>query len=135
MNIQQFAYPIARYRGENDSSSQEINYPAASGRGMPIVLLPNRRFGLQSDFFAASSGECTPTRFNAQFQNFAHRVSILCALHTGGKISTSQTYQHMLTLYEQLQPYLSLIADSSPCDLSNGFAASYCSDDGTLHNT
>jgi hypothetical protein len=96
MNIQQFAYPIARYRGENDSSSQE---------------------------------------FNAQFQNFAHRVSILCALHTGGKISTSQTYQHMLTLYEQLQPYLSLIADSSPCDLSNGFAASHYSDDGTLHNT
>jgi Domain of unknown function (DUF4926) len=46
-------------------SKMIINYPAASGRGMQIVLLPNRRFGLQSDSFAASSGECTPTRFKA----------------------------------------------------------------------
>ena len=28
---------------------------------MEVVLLPNRRFGLQSNLFAASSGECTPT--------------------------------------------------------------------------
>ncbi len=30
---------------------------------MENVLLPNLRFGLQSDCFAASGGECTRTRF------------------------------------------------------------------------
>jgi hypothetical protein len=48
---------------KTSSDLASINYPAASGRGMQIILLPNRRFGLQSDSFAASSGECTPTRF------------------------------------------------------------------------
>ncbi|MGR3277525.1 hypothetical protein ACSYAD_20715 [Acaryochloris marina NIES-2412] len=31
---------------------------------MEYDLLPNRRFGFQSHFFAASSGESTPTRLN-----------------------------------------------------------------------
>ena len=74
--------------------------------------------------------------FNVQFQNFAHRVSILCALHTGGKIPTSETYQQFLTLWEQMQPYLSLIADSnnSSWGLRNGFAALDDSDGGEFPN-
>ncbi len=53
---------------------EEINYPAASGRGMQIVLLPNRRFGLQSDSFAASSGECTPIRFNREISILLYSI-------------------------------------------------------------
>jgi hypothetical protein len=41
---------------------KRIKNPAASGLGMEEDLLPNLRFGLQSNFFAASSGESTPTR-------------------------------------------------------------------------
>jgi len=49
--------------------------------------------------------------FNAHLQSFAHRVSLLAGLHTGGKLSTHETYQQLLTLWEALQPYCSLIAD------------------------
>jgi hypothetical protein len=51
--------------GEKLGKAGAIKNPVASRRGMEEDLLPNRRFGLQFDFFAASSGECTPTRFNA----------------------------------------------------------------------
>jgi hypothetical protein len=49
--------------------------------------------------------------FNAHLQSFAHRASLLACLHTGGKLSTHETYQQLLTLWEALQPYCSLIAD------------------------
>lgn len=49
--------------------------------------------------------------FNAHLQSFAHQVSLLACLHTGGKLSTQETYQQLLTLWDELQPYLSLIAD------------------------
>jgi hypothetical protein len=49
--------------------------------------------------------------FNAHLQSFAHRVSLLAALHTGGNLPTYETYQQLLTLWEALQPYCSLIAD------------------------
>lgn len=49
--------------------------------------------------------------FNAHLQSFAHQVSLLACLHTGGKLSTQEIYQQLLTLWEELQPYLSLIAD------------------------
>ncbi|MBF2083001.1 hypothetical protein [Thermoleptolyngbya sp. C42_A2020_037] len=72
--LQQFAGPIARYRGVKDPFSVE---------------------------------------FNAHLQSFAHRVSLLACLHTGGKLSTQESYQQLLTLWDELQPYLSLVADDN----------------------
>ncbi|MBF2063155.1 MAG: hypothetical protein IGS39_01780 [Calothrix sp. C42_A2020_038] len=54
--------------------------------------------------------------FNVLLQSFAHRVSILSGLHTGGKLPTHDTYRQLLTLWEELQPYLSLIADGDHAD-------------------
>jgi hypothetical protein len=57
--------------------------------------------------------------FNAHLQFFAHRVSLLAGLHTGGKLPTDETYRQLLALWEGLQPYCSLIckddAYSSVC--------------------
>jgi hypothetical protein len=72
--LQQFACPIARYRGDKNQFSQE---------------------------------------FNIHLQSFAYRVSLLAGMHTGGKLPTHETYQQLLTLWDELQPYLSLIADSN----------------------
>jgi hypothetical protein len=59
--------------------------PAASRRGMEEDLLPNRRFGLQLHYFAASSGESTLNRLNrrsrmAEFRDKRLKCSTL--LHT-----------------------------------------------------
>lgn len=70
--LQQFAGPIARYRGVKDPFSVE---------------------------------------FNVHLQSFAHRVSLLACLHTGGKLQTQDLYPQLLTLWDELQPYLSLVAD------------------------
>lgn len=58
-------------------------------------------------------GEPTPENieFNAHFQHFSNRLSILCALQTNGKISSSEAYEQLVDLWEQLQPYCSLIAE------------------------
>lgn len=50
--------------------------------------------------------------FNSHLQTFAHQVSLLVGLHTGGKLSNQEVYPQLLTLWDELQPYLSLIADS-----------------------
>jgi hypothetical protein len=49
--------------------------------------------------------------FNRHLQSFAHQVSLLACLHTGGKLPSQEAYQQLLTLWDELQPYLSLIAD------------------------
>ena len=64
-------------------ANPEINDPAASGRGMENVLLPNRRFGLQPNSFAASSGECTPTRFKES--SLIHSNVLLPYFHPGAE--------------------------------------------------
>jgi hypothetical protein len=73
MEIQQFACPIAPYRGVENLGDRE---------------------------------------FNAHLQFFAHRVSLLAGLHTGGKLPTDETYRQLLALWEELQPYCSLIAET-----------------------
>lgn len=49
-------------------------------------------------------GSCTPRNllFNANLQEFAHKVSILSALHTGGKLSSQQAYEQIEQLWQQL---------------------------------
>jgi len=41
--------------------------------------------------------------FNANLQEFSHRVSIICALETGGKISTQEAFLQIAELWHQLE--------------------------------
>ena len=64
-----------------------IKNPAASERGMENVLLPNSRFGLQSDFLAASDGESTRTRLKQRY--------VLLPLSDDLILSASETASHV----------------------------------------
>lgn len=50
-------------------------------------------------------GEFTPEHlaFNANLQEFAQRVSLLCGLETGGKIAPDEAYEQIKTLWHQLK--------------------------------
>ncbi|MEI6330656.1 MAG: hypothetical protein WCP16_15565 [Pseudanabaena sp. ELA645] len=41
--------------------------------------------------------------FNANLQEFSLRVSIICALETGGKISTQEAFLQIAELWHQLE--------------------------------
>jgi hypothetical protein len=49
-------------------------------------------------------GTFTPENlmFNANLQEFSHRVSIICALETGGKLSAQEAYSKIEELWQQL---------------------------------
>ncbi|NUN64764.1 hypothetical protein HCU40_08370 [Pseudanabaena biceps] len=49
-------------------------------------------------------GTFTPENlmFNANLQEFSHRVSIICSLETGGKISSQEAYSQIAELWQQL---------------------------------
>lgn len=50
-------------------------------------------------------GEFTPQNlaFNANLQEFAQRVSIICNLETGGKISSEDAYKDIKKLWKDLK--------------------------------
>jgi hypothetical protein len=50
-------------------------------------------------------GEFTPEHlaFNANLQEFAQRVSLICGLETAGKVPTVQAYQQIKDLWAQLK--------------------------------
>lgn len=50
-------------------------------------------------------GEFSPQNlaFNANLQEFAQRVSILCGLETGGKIPPEDAYEAIKELWQQLK--------------------------------
>jgi hypothetical protein len=50
-------------------------------------------------------GEFTPEylAFNANLQEFTQRVSIICSLEAGGKISPQAAYEEIRTLWQQLR--------------------------------
>ena len=50
-------------------------------------------------------GEFTPARlaFNANLQEFAQRVSLLCGLETGGKVSSEEAYREIKKLWGDLK--------------------------------
>lgn len=49
-------------------------------------------------------GKFTPENlmFNANLQEFSHRISIICALETGGKISSAEAFAQIEGLWQQL---------------------------------
>jgi hypothetical protein len=50
-------------------------------------------------------GEFSPQNlaFNANLQEFAHRVSLICGLETGGKISSEQAYNDIKKLWKEVK--------------------------------
>ncbi|MBD2743993.1 hypothetical protein [Coleofasciculus sp. FACHB-1120] len=50
-------------------------------------------------------GHFTPENlaFNANLQEFAHKISYISALQTGGKISPEQAYKDIQSLWKQLK--------------------------------
>jgi hypothetical protein len=61
-------------------------------------------------------GNFTPTNlaFNANLQEFASRVSLICGLETGGKISQEQAYEQIRRLWEQLETSKEELLDRDP---------------------
>lgn len=54
---------------------------------------------------ASYRGESTLTEymFNANLQEFANKVDLLCALQTGGKISADDAYDEIRKLWKELK--------------------------------
>jgi hypothetical protein len=50
-------------------------------------------------------GEFTPENmtFDANLQEFANRISIICALENGGKITTVEAYHQIKNLWKELK--------------------------------
>lgn len=50
-------------------------------------------------------GEVKPENlvFNANLQEFAHRISYICNLETSGKITSQEAYQKIKALWKQLK--------------------------------
>ena len=71
-----------------------------------------------NDFLTPRSryhGEFTPQNlaFNANLQEFAQRVALICALETGGKISSADAYNDIKKLWKDLKSSKkSLLKDS-----------------------
>lgn len=55
--------------------------------------------------------------FNANLQEFAHRVAFVCNLETGGKISPEEAYERIRTLWKQLKTSKKNLLDTPPPDL------------------
>lgn len=60
-------------------------------------------------------GEFTPERmvFNANLQEFANRVSLICNLETGGKISSEEAYSRIKQLWKQLKASKKALLDDA----------------------
>jgi len=64
-------------------------------------------------------GEFTPEQlaFNANLQEFANRVSIVCGLETGGKISSHDAYDQIKQLWKQLKTSKKQLLDADRPDV------------------
>lgn len=66
-------------------------------------------------------GPFTPTNlaFNANLQEFAQKVEIICGLETGGKISANEAYDQIKGLWKQLKQSKKNLLDTPepPVDL------------------
>ncbi|MCG8361706.1 MAG: hypothetical protein MJA27_00065 [Pseudanabaenales cyanobacterium] len=62
-------------------------------------------------------GDFTPENltFNANLQEFAQRVALICGLETGGKIAPQEAYEQIKELWKQLkQSKKNLINNAAP---------------------
>lgn len=60
-------------------------------------------------------GEFTPEQlaFNANLQEFAQRVSLICGLETGGKISSDDAYHQIKNLWKDLKESKKTLLDQT----------------------
>ena len=71
--------------------------------------MPDKSNKQQMDDFlmprSTYQGEFTPEKlaFNANLQEFAQRVGLICALETGGKVSTRDAYDDIKKLWKELK--------------------------------
>ncbi|PSR15698.1 hypothetical protein C8255_21755 [filamentous cyanobacterium CCP3] len=70
-------------------------FNASNRRDLDNFLCPRSRY----------YGEFSPQQltFNANLQEFAHRISYISGLQTGGKISPDEAYSQIKSLYKQLK--------------------------------
>ncbi len=61
-------------------------------------------------------GEFTPQAlaFNANLQEFAQRVGLICGLETGGKISSAEAYKEVKQLWKELKASKKNLLKSEP---------------------
>jgi len=73
-------------------------------------------------FYPRSSyhGEFSPQTltFNANLQEFAQRVSLICNLETGGKISSDEAYVQIRALWKSLKRSKKELLDQPPPDIN-----------------
>lgn len=64
---------------------------------------------------ASYHGEFTPERlvFNANLQEFANRVALICNLETGGKIASEDAYRQIKQLWKALKSSKKSLLDES----------------------
>lgn len=76
---------------------------------LPILSsMANETPPSRDEFFNPRSkywGEFTPQNlaFNANLQEFTHKVGLICGLETGGKISSLEAYQQIKELWKELR--------------------------------
>ena len=63
---------------------------------------------IEADFFCSYTsyrGQFTPENltFNANLQEFAQKITYICSLETGGKISTEKAYKDIKALWKDLK--------------------------------
>lgn len=81
------------------------------------------KFDKDKFFYPTSGyhGSFTPSNlaFNANLQEFAQRIGIICGLETGGKISSDDAYEQIKTLWKQLKQSKKNLIDTQepPVDL------------------
>lgn len=76
----------------------------------------------KNDFIAPRSrywGEVTLPNlaFNANLQEFAQRVALVCNLETGGKITPDEAYSQIKTLWHQLKASKKTLLDAPAPDI------------------
>lgn len=80
--------------------------------------LPKPEFDKEKFLFPTSRyhGAFTPQNlvFNANLQEFAQRVSYICGLETGGKISSEEAYNQIKVLWKQLKKSRELLFANVP---------------------
>jgi hypothetical protein len=64
---------------------------------------------------ATYRGEFSPEQlaFNANLQEFAQRVSLVCGLETAGKISAQEAYDQIKVLWDDLQASKKTLLDQA----------------------
>jgi hypothetical protein len=72
------------------------------------VVNSNQKDNAKDNFFypiGRYRGEFTPEHlaFNANLQEFAQRVSLICGLETGGKITSKEAYHQIKDLWVQVE--------------------------------